>query len=131
MTAKERGTGKTESITITNDKGRLSKEEIDRMIHEAQKFAAHDKELKEKLDAKQNLEQYLYTMRATINDRDKLADKLEGQDKEVIKEALDEGDQWLRSNEESAQKEDFERELKNVQKVCDPIIAKMYQKYGG
>ncbi len=70
-------------------------------------------------------------MRATINDRDKLSDKLESGDKSRIKEALDEGDSWLRANEDSASKEDFEQHLKDVQKVCDPIIAKIYQKYGG
>jgi len=68
------------------------------MIHDAEKNAESDRILKEKLEAKQSLEQYLYTMRATINDRDKLADKLESDDKYKIKEALDEGDQWLRSN---------------------------------
>jgi heat shock protein 5 len=70
-------------------------------------------------------------MRATINDRDKLADKLESGDKSRIKEALDDGEQWLRSNEEAASKEDFERQLKDIQKICDPIIAKLYQKHGG
>ena len=70
-------------------------------------------------------------MRATINDRDKLADKLESGDKSNIKEALDEAEQWLRSNEDTASKEDFDRQLKDVQKVCDPIIAKLYQKFGG
>ena len=131
VTAKERGTGKTESITITNDKGRLSKEDIERMIHDAEKNAESDRILKEKLEAKQSLEQYLYTMRATINDRDKLADKLEGDDKSNIKDALNEGEQWLRSNEETASKEDFESQLKDIQRVCDPIIAKLYQKFGG
>jgi heat shock protein 5 len=101
------------------------------MIHDAEKNAEQDKILKEKLEAKQSLDQYLYTMRATINDRDKLADKLEGDDKATIKDALDEGDQWIRSNEETASKEDFERQLKDIQRVCDPIIGKLYQKYGG
>ena len=101
------------------------------MIHDAEKNAESDRILKEKLEAKQSLEQYLYTMRATINDRDKLADKLESDDKYKIKEALDEGDQWLRSNQETASKEDFERQLKDIQTVCDPIIGKLYQKFGG
>jgi heat shock protein 5 len=70
-------------------------------------------------------------MRATIEDRDKLADKLEKHDKNTIRDALDEAESWLRSNEETAAKEDFEDQLKTVQKACDPIIAKLYQKFGG
>lgn len=96
--AKERGTGKTESITITNDKGRLSKDDIDAMIRDAEKNAEHDRILKEKFEAKSSLESYLYNMRQTIEDRDKLADKLESGDKSSIKEALDEASSWLSSN---------------------------------
>lgn len=131
VVAKERGTGKTESITITNDKSRLSKEEIDNMIKDAEKNAEHDKALKEKLEAKSSLDQYLYTMKATIEDRDKLADKLSSDDKSRIREALDEAQSWLKDHEEDGSKEDYEDRLKDVQKVCDPIIAKVYQKMGG
>lgn len=70
-------------------------------------------------------------MKATVEDHDKLADKIESGDKSRIKEALDEASSWLRANEEDASKEDFESHLKDVQKVCDPVIAKVYQKYGG
>lgn len=129
--AKEKGSGKTEQITITNDKGRLSKEEIDNMIKDAEKFAEQDKVIRERLDAKNALESYLYNMKSTVEDRDKLADKLESDDKYKIKEALDEAQSWVKSNEEEGSKEDFEEQLKKVQKVCDPIIAKIYQKFGG
>jgi heat shock protein 5 len=129
--AKERGTGRTESITITNDKSRLSKDEIDQMIKDAEKYAEQDKELRDKLDAKASLDNYLHTMRSTVDDRDKLADKLDYSDKNKIRDALDEAESWLRSNEDSASKEDFEDHLKTVQKICDPIIAKLYQKFGG
>ncbi len=88
VTAHEKGTDKKETITITNDKGRLSKEEIDAMIRDAEKFADQDKALKEKIDAKNSLENYLYTMRNTIEDKEKLADKIEDDDKDTIKEAL-------------------------------------------
>ena len=90
VSALEKGTGRVESITITNDKGRLSKEEIDAMIRDAEKFAEQDKVLKEKIDAKNTLENYLYTMRNTIDDKEKLADKIEPEDKDKIKEALNE-----------------------------------------
>jgi heat shock protein 5 len=88
VTAHEKGTGKSESITVTNDKGRLSKEEIEAMIRDAEKFADQDKELKEKIDAKNSLENYIYTMRNTIEDKEKLAEKIESDDKDKIKEAL-------------------------------------------
>lgn len=88
VTAHEKGTGKKESITITNDKGRLSKDEIEAMIRDAEKFADQDKALKEKIDAKNSLENYIYTMRNTIEDKEKLAEKIEADDKEKIKEAL-------------------------------------------
>jgi heat shock protein 5 len=130
VTAHEKGTGKTESITITNEKGRLSKEEIDAMIRDSEKFAEQDKALKEKIDSKNSLENYVYTMRNTIEDKEKLADKLEDDDKEKIKEALQDAQDWMNSNED-AEKEDYEDHLKDLQRVCDPIISKVYKENGG
>lgn len=130
VTAHEKGTGKSESITITNDKGRLSKEEIDAMIRDAEKFADQDKELKEKIDAKNSLENYVYTMRNTIEDKEKLADKIDSDDKQKIKDALQEAQDWLSSNDD-ADKESYESQLKELQSVCDPIISKVYKQQGG
>ena len=113
VTAHEKGTGKSESITITNDKGRLSKDEIDAMIRDAEKFAEQDKVLKEKIDAKNSLENYVYTMRNTIEDKEKLADKIDAADKDKIKEALDESQDWLKEHED-AEKEDYETHLKEL-----------------
>lgn len=130
VSAIEKGTGKSESITVTNDKGRLSKEEIEAMIRDAEKFADQDKALKEKIDAKNSLENYVYTMRNTIEDKEKLADKIEADDKDKIKEALQTAQDWLKEHEE-AEKEDLEAQLKELQSVCDPIIAKVYKQHGG
>ena len=130
VSAIEKGTGKSESITVTNDKGRLSKEEIEAMIRDAEKFADQDKALKEKIDAKNSLENYVYTMRNTIEDKEKLADKIEAEDKDKIKEALQTAQDWLKEHEE-AEKEDLEAQLKELQSVCDPIIAKVYKQHGG
>lgn len=130
VSAIEKGTGKSESITVTNDKGRLSKEEIESMIRDAEKFADQDKALKEKIDAKNSLENYVYTMRNTIEDKEKLADKIETEDKDKIKEALQTAQDWLKEHEE-AEKEDLEAQLKELQSVCDPIIAKVYKQHGG
>jgi heat shock protein 5 len=129
VSAIEKGTGKSESITVTNDKGRLSKEEIEAMIRDAEKFADQDKALKEKIDAKNSLENYVYTMRNTIEDKEKLAEKIESEDKDKIKEALQEAEDWLKEHED-AEREDFESHLKDLQSVCDPIIAKVYKQHG-
>lgn len=130
VTAHEKGTDKKETITITNDKGRLSKEEIDAMIRDAEKFADQDKELKEKIDAKNSLENYLYTMRNTIEDKEKLADKIQDDDKDTIKEALQDAQDWLNSNDD-AERDDYESKLKDLQSICDPIISKVYKEHGG
>jgi len=125
VSAHEKGTGKQESITITNDTGRLTKEEIDKMVEDAEKFAEQDKEIKEKLDAKHQLENYIYQMRNQIEDKEKLADKLDEDDKNTIDEALKEQKEWLDANDD-ADKDDLEDHYKDLQKVCDPIIAKVY-----
>ncbi|RVW31614.1 Luminal-binding protein 4 [Vitis vinifera] len=83
--AEDKAAKKSQSITITNDKGRLSQEEIDRMVKEAEEFAEEDRQVKERIDARNKLETYLYSMRATINDRDKLADKIDSEDKRRLR----------------------------------------------
>ena len=126
----EKGTGKQENISITNDKGRLTKEEIDQMILDAEKFAEEDKAIKERIDAKHAFQNYIYQMRNTIEDKDKLADKLDMDDKNTIAEALTEAEDWLNSNDD-ADKDAFEEQMKELQRTCDPIIANIYQSQGG
>ncbi|KAL3689448.1 hypothetical protein R1sor_015757 [Riccia sorocarpa] len=128
--AEDKGTGKSEKITITNDKGRLSQEEIDRMVKEAEEFAEEDKKVKERIDARNSLETYVYNMKSTVSDKDKLADKIDESDKEKIETALKEALEWLDDNQ-SADKEDFEEKLKEVEAVCNPIITEVYQRSGG
>jgi heat shock protein 5 len=130
VSAVEKATGKSEKIVITNDSGRLSKEEIEKMIKDAEEFAEQDKNVKEKIDAKNSLENYIYSMKNTVEDKDKLADKLQPGEKEEILNAIKEHQEWLSANAE-AEKEDFETHLKDLQKVCDPIVAKIYKQTGG
>jgi heat shock protein 5 len=130
VSAEDSGTGKSESITITNDQGRLSKEEIEQMIADAEKFSEEDKLVKEKIDARNSLDSYLHSMRNTIQDEEKLADKIDEDDKESIEEALKDHQEWLDTNPD-ADKEDYEEHLKDLQGVCDPIISKVYQQHGG
>ena len=125
----EKGTGKVEHITVTNDKGRLTPQEIEQMVADAEKFADQDKEIKGKIDAKHQLENYIYQMRNTIEDKEKLADKLDEDDKNSISEALSEAQDWINSNED-ADLEGLEEQLKELQRICDPIVAKVYQSQG-
>ena len=128
--AEDKGTGKSEKITITNDKGRLSQEEIERMVREAEEFAEEDKKVKEKIDARNSLETYVYNMKNTIGDKDKLADKIEAEEKEKVEAALKEALEWLDENQ-SAEKEDYDEKLKEVEAVCNPVISAVYQRSGG
>ena len=130
VSAVEKATGKTEKIVITNDSGRLSKEEIEKMLNEAKEFEEQDKRVKEKIDAKNSLENYIYSMKNTVEDKDKLAEKLSSSEKETIQASIKEHQEWLNANPE-AEKEDYETHLKDLQKTCDPIIAKIYKQAGG
>ena len=124
--AEDKGTGKSEKITITNDKGRLSQEEIERMVEEAEEFAEEDRKTKERIDSRNSLETFAYNMKNTISDSDKLADKLDDDDKNTIEEAVKETLDWLDENQ-SAEKEDYDEQLKQLEEVCNPIVAKAYQ----
>jgi heat shock protein 5 len=124
--AHDKGTGKKEAITITNDKGRLTQEEIDRMISDAEKFADEDRKVKERVDAKNAFEGYLHSMRTAAEgagDNKGLSEKLDDDEKEKIKEALKDGEEWLASNPES-DAEEIKEKHKEVEGVCAPIVSK-------
>jgi len=130
VTAVEKATGKSEKIVVTNDSGRLSKEEIERMLREAKEFEEQDKVTKEKIDAKNSLENYIYSMKNTVEDKEKgIGDKISQSEKDEITNALKEAQDWLSANQE-AEKDDYDTHLKDLQKVCDPIISKIYQQAG-
>ena len=95
------------------------------MINDAESFAEEDKAIKERIDAKHSLQNYLHTMRNTVEDKDKLAEKLLEEDKTTISEAIGEVEDWLNSNED-AEKDELEEQMKELQSICDPIIAKIY-----
>lgn len=130
VSAADKGTGKKESITIENDSGRLTKEEIERMIKESEEYAEEDKAIKDKIDAKNQFENYIYQMKNSVEDKDKLAEKISEDDKSTIQDALTDASDWLNANSD-AEKGDFEDKLKELQSVCDPIIAQVYQAAGG
>merc|ERR1711959_590987 len=116
-------------ITITNEKGRLSQSEIDRMVQEAEKYRAEDDVAKQKIEAKNGLENYRFTMRNTLQE-DKLKDKFEAGDKENIEKAVQDALDWLDKNQ-MAEKDEFEAKQKDVEGVVNPIMMKVYQAAGG
>ncbi|CAA2965869.1 heat shock 70 kDa [Olea europaea subsp. europaea] len=127
--AEDKASKRFEKITIKNDKGRLSQEEIDRMVKEAEEFAEEDKRVKERIDARNSLETYIYNMKSQINDEDKLVDKLELDEKEKIEAATNEALKWMEDNQ-NAEKDDYKK-MKEVENVYNPIIAAVYQRLGG
>jgi len=128
--AEDKASGKSEKITITADKGRLSEEEIERMVREAEEFAEEDRTLKERVDARNALEGYAYNMRNQINDEEKLGGKISDEDKETIEEAVTEAIDWLDENDE-AEAEEFKEKLKELEEKCNPIVQNLYAEAGG
>ncbi|CAI0420932.1 unnamed protein product [Linum tenue] len=124
VSAEDKTAGVKNKITITNDKGRLSKDEIERMVQEAEKYKAEDEEVKKKVEAKNALENYAYNMRNTVKD-EKFAGKLDPADKQKIEKAIDDAIQWLEGNQ-LAEVEELEDKLKELEGLCNPIISKMY-----
>jgi len=129
VSAADKSTGKQNKITITNDKGRLSKEEIERMVNDAEKFKDEDNKQKDRISAKNGLESYCFNMKTTIDD-EKMADKISADDKKVIADKCDDAIKWLDANQ-LAEVEEFQEKQKEVEAVCNPIITKLYQSAGG
>jgi len=129
VSAEDKGTGIKEHITITNDKGRLSEEEIKRMVQEAEEAADDDKKAKERVEARNSLENYIYQIRNSINDNEKLGSKIGEEDKETIETLVKETIEWLEQNQ-SADKEEFDAQYKDVEKVVQPIFSKLYGQGG-
>ncbi|KAJ8539236.1 hypothetical protein K7X08_013488 [Anisodus acutangulus] len=121
VSAEDKTAGVKNRITITNDKGRLSKEEIEKMVQEAERYKAEDEAMKKKVEAKNALENYAYNMRNTIRDG-----KLDPSEKQKTEKAVDETIEWLDRNQ-LAEVDEFEDKLKELENLCNPIIAKMYQ----
>jgi heat shock 70kDa protein 1/2/6/8 len=124
VSAADKTTGKSSRITITNDKGRLSKEEIDRMVNDAEKYRKEDEEAAARISAKNGLESYTYSLRNTTQD-DKLTDKFEPADKKKLEDAISETIKWLDASQE-ASKEEYEEKQKELESVANPIMQRFY-----
>ena len=129
VSASDKSTGKQNKITITNDKGRLSKDEIEKMVTDAEKFKADDEKQKERISAKNGLESYCFNMKTTIED-DNLKNKISDSDKKTISDKCEEAIKWLDGNQ-LAEVEEFKEKQREVEAVCNPIITKLYQAAGG
>lgn len=130
ISAIDKGTGKSESITITNEKGRLSPEEIERMVKEAEEFAAEDEAQRKRIEALNSLSSFVYGLKTQLADQEGLGGKLEDEDKKAILDAVKETTDWIDENGQSATAEDLEEKLSEVQSIVTPITSKLYTSSG-
>ena len=126
VSAKDSSTGNSKTITICNDKGRLSKAEIDKMLAEAEKYKEEDEMQKNRVTARNHLEGYIFSVKQAV---DEAGNKLDEEDKQTVRSECDSALQWLDRNT-LAEKEELEHKLKEVQQVCSPIMTKIHQRTG-
>lgn len=129
VSAVDKSTGKQNKITITNDKGRLSKDEIERMVQEAEKYKEDDEKQKERIKAKNDLESFTFNLKQTLED-EKLKDKFPESDRQSLDEKVKETLAWLDGNQ-MAEAEEFQHKQKELEQLSAPIMTKMYQQAGG
>merc|ERR1712209_77422 len=129
VSAVDKSSGKQEKITITNDKGRLSSDEIERMVADAERFKEDDDKQKERIAAKNGLESYCFNMKSTLDDKN-ISEKIPQEDRTKITDKCNEALNWLDSNQ-TAEIDEFKDKQKEVESVCNPIITKLYQQAGG
>jgi len=126
VSAEDKGAGSKESITISNDQNRLTPEDIERMVQDAEKFAEDDKKLKEKVEARNELEGYLYGLKNQVKDKEKLGGKLSEEDTTTVLDAVNEGIEWLEDNQD-AEAEEYTEQKKSVEDIVTPIISSLYK----
>lgn len=121
VAAEDKGTGRSEKITITNDKGRLTEDEIHRMVKEAEVFADEDTRIKDRISAKNEFDVYMHALKAALGED--LKGKLNEEDMDRIKEAMQDGQQWMDANPE-ADADEIQEKNQEVQGICGPIVSK-------
>ncbi|KAJ2119448.1 Hsp70 chaperone [Coemansia sp. RSA 720] len=128
VSAVDKSTGRSNKITITNDKGRLTKEDIERMVADAEKYKAEDEAVAERISARNALEGYAYNLKNTVSDP-KVADQVPADEKEKLTSAVEETIKWLDESQE-ASKDEYESRQKDLEAIANPIMTKMYQGAG-
>jgi len=131
VSAADKGTGKSESITIKNEKGRLSEEEIDRMVREAEEFAAEDESQRKRIEAMNGLSNFIYGVKNQLADQEGLGGKLEDDDRKALLAVVKETTEWVESEGASASLEELEEKLAEAQAAINPITSKLYSGGGG
>jgi len=129
VTAEDKGTGNKNNIVINSNTNRLSPDEIERMIKDSEKFADEDKKVKDRVDAKNELESYTYSLKTQLNDKEKLGGKLSAEDKETIEKAVEEQIQWIEANQ-GAEVDELKEHKKQFEEIVNPIITKLYGQGG-
>jgi len=129
VTALEKGTGKNSKITITNDNGRLSADEVEKMVQDAEKYKQDDDRQRERVQSKNELEAYAYSVKNTMEDHN-VSSKTSEQDRDTVLSKCKEVLSWLDSNQ-TAEKEEFDYQKNELEKVAKPIITNMYRSTGG
>ncbi|KAK5581849.1 hypothetical protein RB653_003429 [Dictyostelium firmibasis] len=129
VSAQDKTTKKIEKITITNDKGRLSKQQINKMIDDAEKFKEQDQIQKDRIDSKNKLENYIFTVKNSIK-QENISSKLSQPDKKTIESESDMSLKWLESNQ-SAEKDEFDQKFKDLESIVNPIMSNFYQGHSG
>jgi len=125
VSAVDKSTGKSNKIIITNEKGRLSKDDIEKMVKEAELHRTEDELQKKKIEAKNALEQYCYSIRSTIKD-EKLKDKIDESTRQQLEKLCEDSLKWIESNH-NAEPSEFEQKQKEMENIFNPIISKVYQ----
>ncbi|KAI9089609.1 78 kDa glucose-regulated protein precursor [Phlyctochytrium arcticum] len=131
VSAVDKGTGKTETIVIKNDKDRLSEDDIKRMVDEAEQYGAEDLLIKERIEAKNQFDTYVYSVKGQVTDKAQLGDKLLDEDKKTILDAIKKAQDFLDKSGSTATKEDFEEQKAELEAVVNPITSKLYAGAGG
>merc|ERR1739838_179203 len=130
VSAEDKGTGSKQQIVIQADQNRLSDDDIEKMVKDAETFAEEDKKLKEKVEARNELESFVYSLKNQLADKEKLGAKISEEDKKTIEEAINDKIAWLDDNAD-ASAEDLKAQKKEMEDIVQPIIAKLYQGQGG
>lgn len=128
VSAAEKSTGKANRITITNDKGRLSKEDIDRMVGEAETYRQADEQQRQRIEAKNQLESYCFQIRATVED-EQLRSRIDESDRQTMLQKCNETISWLDANQLADQQE-YEHKRQELERICNPIMTRLYQSGG-
>ncbi len=123
--------GKSESITISNEKGRLSKDDIDRMIREAEEFAAEDEVARKRIEALNSLSTFVYGLKTQLGDQEGLGGKIEDDDRKTLLALVKETTEWIDTEGQNATAEELEEKLAEVQTVVNPITSKLYESGSG